>query len=568
MASEKKKNTEQELKLALKEKDRELSGLYSLTRLTEQTGDLEELFNGLVKEIIPASMQFPDKTVVIIQFDGKTYNNLNKEPVCTLLSSLIWIKKKKRGFLSVGYSEELPFLESYEQNLIRGYIDILEGFIESKEADKEIKTLKQQIEFILGTTKTGLDIIDSNLNIIYIDPVWEKVYGDPDGKKCYQYFMGRKDVCPNCGILEALETKKPVIRESVLVKENNRPIQVTTIPFQNDKGEWLVAEVNVDITKRKEMEKALFESNVEQQNIAQKLQDELVEKGKAEQEREIYTARLQEKTAELELMNATLEGKEKELEEANKNTEKKVRERTMQLQEAKEKIGDLLKLKTEFVNQLSHDLRTPLSSLTILLPVMKEKIRSSELKTEFDVCIRNTSYLSELIRATLNLGKLEAGKMEMKLKKTDITELIAETVNDNKTLLAKSRILIINHIRKPTHAYIDSLRIKEVFSNIFQNSMQFMPKEGIIEIYAKKESDQLIVSIKDNGKGMSKKTQQYIFDEFYKGDSSRHDLSSFGLGMTICRKIIELHNGRIWAESAGRNKGSTFFFTLPLKKVG
>ena len=121
----------------------------------------------------------------------------------------------------------------------------------------EAETLKQQMEFILGITKTGIDIIDSEFNIRYIDPEWKKVYGDPTDKKCYQYFMGRNGVCPGCGIIKALETKTIAVTEEVLVKENNRPIQVTTIPFQDDKGEWVVAEVNVDITERKKIEKEL-----------------------------------------------------------------------------------------------------------------------------------------------------------------------------------------------------------------------------------------------------------------------------------------------------------------------
>jgi PAS domain S-box-containing protein len=109
----------------------------------------------------------------------------------------------------------------------------------------------------LGATKTGLDIIDSDYNIIYIDPEWQKTYGDPKGRKCYEYFMGRSQKCPQCSVEETLRTKKPVITEETLAKEGNRPVQVTTIPFKDESGNWLVAEVNVDITARKKNEDAL-----------------------------------------------------------------------------------------------------------------------------------------------------------------------------------------------------------------------------------------------------------------------------------------------------------------------
>lgn len=134
---------------------------------------------------------------------------------------------------------------------------------ESKQAKGEVETLNKQMEFILGVTKTGLDIIDSDFNIRYIDSEWEKVYGDPTGRKCHEYFMDSSEVCHGCGIMSSKETKSPTVTEEVLVKEGNRPIQVTTIPFQNDKGEWLFAEVNVDISERKKTEKLLNKINKE-----------------------------------------------------------------------------------------------------------------------------------------------------------------------------------------------------------------------------------------------------------------------------------------------------------------
>lgn len=129
--------------------------------------------------------------------------------------------------------------------------------MEEKNPKTELAALIKQMEFILGATKTGLDIIDLDYNIRYIDPEWRKVYGDPAGKKCHEYFMGKKEPCPGCGVTKALQEKKIVVTEEILVKEGNRPIQVTSIPFQGEKGEWLVAEINVDISYRKAIEEKL-----------------------------------------------------------------------------------------------------------------------------------------------------------------------------------------------------------------------------------------------------------------------------------------------------------------------
>jgi len=145
----------------------------------------------------------------------------------------------------------------YEDGRPMMVVEFLRDITERKRAEKDIETLKQQMEFILGATKTGLDIIDSDFNVRYIDPEWGKIYGDPTGRKCYEYFMGLSDMCPGCGLPIVLETKAINVNEEALVKEGNRPIQVTTIPFQNEEGEWLVAEVNVDITERKRAEEQI-----------------------------------------------------------------------------------------------------------------------------------------------------------------------------------------------------------------------------------------------------------------------------------------------------------------------
>jgi len=119
-----------------------------------------------------------------------------------------------------------------------------------KRAEEEVRGLKQQIEFVLGATKTGLDIIDSSYNIRYIDPEWQKSYGPTDGKKCYQYFMAGEEVCHRCSVAKALQTKTTIVSETVLANEGNRPVQVTSMPFQGTDGEWLVAQICVDISER------------------------------------------------------------------------------------------------------------------------------------------------------------------------------------------------------------------------------------------------------------------------------------------------------------------------------
>lgn len=156
------------------------------------------------------------------------------------------------------YENELQVYREKLELLVEHRTKELESEVKSKEsAELQAKKLRQQIEFILGATKTGLDIIDKNYYIRYIDPEWAKIYGPWEGKYCFDYFMDRKTPCPDCAIEKAFKTKKTVVSQEILGKEGNRPISVTTIPFQDENGEWLVAEVNIDISERMQIEEGL-----------------------------------------------------------------------------------------------------------------------------------------------------------------------------------------------------------------------------------------------------------------------------------------------------------------------
>jgi PAS domain S-box-containing protein len=153
------------------------------------------------------------------------------------------------------------YTQPYETETgILGRIWSFRDITERMRAETALEDTKQRLETILGITRTGVDVIDPDFNLIYVDPNWQKIYGDPQGRKCYEYFMGRGDPCPGCGIPKALETQQVQITEETLVKENNRIVEVHTIPFLDSSGQWLVAEFNVDITDRKRSEAALRES--------------------------------------------------------------------------------------------------------------------------------------------------------------------------------------------------------------------------------------------------------------------------------------------------------------------
>lgn len=140
-------------------------------------------------------------------------------------------------------------------------LTFIEDITSFSEISQEIQTLKTQFEYVLDATKTGFDIIDEEYNTIYVDPGWVDKLGDYSGKKCYEYFMGRKTPCETCVIHEAITTGELKVSDEFLLKEG-RHIEVHTIPLKERiNGRRLVAEFNIDITRRKATEKALRLTN-------------------------------------------------------------------------------------------------------------------------------------------------------------------------------------------------------------------------------------------------------------------------------------------------------------------
>ena len=191
------------------------------------------------------------------------------------------------------YEAELQIYREKLEILVEQRTKLLELEIDSrKAAELHAKALRQQLEFILGATKTGLDIIDQNFYIRYIDPEWAKRYGDWANKKCFDYFMGRETPCPGCAIEQAFKTKKPVVSEEILVKEGNRPIQVTTIPFQDEFGEWLVAEINTDISERKKIDLELWHYRDHLEDLVEERSGQLLQEISLHKEAEIEKNKL------------------------------------------------------------------------------------------------------------------------------------------------------------------------------------------------------------------------------------------------------------------------------------
>lgn len=181
----------------------------------------------------------------------------------------------------IAYEKELKLYREKLEILVEQRTKSLElEILFRKEIEEKADSLHKQLEFILGATKTGLDIIDQDYNLRYVDTEWARIYGDWTGKKCYEYFMNRKTACSACSVREVFRTKKIIVTEEKLIKEGNRPIQVTSIPFKDKNNEWLVAEVNVDMTEKNKIDEQLQQHRNHLEQLVDKRTQELLEETK------------------------------------------------------------------------------------------------------------------------------------------------------------------------------------------------------------------------------------------------------------------------------------------------
>jgi PAS domain S-box-containing protein len=146
---------------------------------------------------------------------------------------------------------------------------------ERKLSEKKLKEKQTHLDFILNATGTHFNVLDSDFNLIDVDSVWQEIYGKPNGRKCYDYFMGRKKPCSTCCVPKAFQTKNLVVSEEFLPKEN-KYFEVHTIPFQNEQGQWLCAEFNIDITERKKVALELVHEKDWNKNIINSAPDIIV----------------------------------------------------------------------------------------------------------------------------------------------------------------------------------------------------------------------------------------------------------------------------------------------------
>jgi signal transduction histidine kinase len=245
-----------------------------------------------------------------------------------------------------------------------------------------------------------------------------------------------------------------------------------------------------------------------------------------------------------------------------------------ELEKANKQLREIDKLKDNFLSTVSHELRTPLTSIKSFVEILLNYDEDKTTQKEFLGIINEESdRLTRLINDFLDISKIQAGRMQWKTEELSVTDAINSAVNTARPLIDKEKLTVtVNAEADLPKVLCDRDRLVQVVTNILGNAIKFTPESGKITLKAWFDKNQSLepaavtVSITDTGIGIAPENHHKIFENFGQvGDVLKDRPKGTGLGLPICKKIIENYKGKIWVDS-DLGKGTTFLFTLPVAK--
>jgi len=245
--------------------------------------------------------------------------------------------------------------------------------------------------------------------------------------------------------------------------------------------------------------------------------------------------------------------------------------RTAEILEYREKEHTQLeRSKTEFISITSHELRSPMTpmraQLQMLIGGYYGKLNKKQ-EESLDIVARNTERLDNIIVDFLEISRIEAARLKFRFVKTDITPYIERVVKETSLFMPEKKIKIETKIEKLPIIESDPDRIMQVLRNLLNNAVKFSKKNTSINVSVKKQSNEILFSVQDKGRGINKEQQSRIFEPFFQAKQTMYRESlGTGLGLAIAKGIVKSQKGKIWFNSK-ENIGTTFNFTFPLKAV-
>jgi signal transduction histidine kinase len=240
--------------------------------------------------------------------------------------------------------------------------------------------------------------------------------------------------------------------------------------------------------------------------------------------------------------------------------------------ETVQRLRELDHLKSDFLANMSHELRTPLNSImgfTDVILLGLDGPLTDQMENDLKLVEKNGKHLLSLINNVLDMSKIEAGRMTLSLEKFDLRSLMDETMDIVSPLAREKSLELRLAIQddEDVEMLADRVRMRQVMINILGNAVKFTETGDILIVVTQPQSEMVRIAVSDTGLGIPPNKLDMVFESFSQIDtSSTRKVGGTGLGLPISRSLVEMHGGRLWAESTGiAGEGSTFIIEMPLK---
>ncbi len=265
-------------------------------------------------------------------------------------------------------------------------------------------------------------------------------------------------------------------------------------------------------------------------------------------------------------IDSKLKNQHKELERKIADATKDLSVTNQKLLEANRELSHLNKAKTEFFADISHEIRTPLTAIKGAVDILCRK-GSCDDPSYLEIIKKNTDYLIKTFIDLLDYSKMEAGRLELDIQEESLVDIVHEAIDSQRPLADSKGIGIRVHIEEPFVLPCDRQRIFQILNNLISNAIKFSPENSEIIIGGRKENQFARIEIRDKGPGIPDQYTKAIFLKFYQLSGTKNLSSlgrgSSGIGLAICKALVEAHGGKIWVEP-NIPTGSCFVFTVPL----
>jgi PAS domain S-box-containing protein len=223
------------------------------------------------------------------------------------------------------------------------------------------------------------------------------------------------------------------------------------------------------------------------------------------------------------------------------------------------------RLKDEFLATLSHELRTPMNAILGWLAILDSGKPIREIHSALAVIRRNAQLQAKLIDDLLDMNRLISGNVDLERTDVDVATLVQATMQSLQPVAQQKAVQLLAVVESVAGTLVaDARRLQQVLWNILHNAVKFTPANGRVELRVHRDTDLMVITVQDTGKGISPAFLPYVFERFRQEDSTTtREFFGLGLGLAIAKQLIELHGGSISASSLGEGRGATFTIRLP-----